>query len=363
MRIAFLVIGNGSRNGTITGKNIRHNGASCSGTESSVIYVAEYLSKIGHEVTIALEVCETPERSDGVLYTNFSFDGDELKEYDVLVSCLWFDKYDTLPIKVTKSIVYWYHLAWGYAMHEIVNFAQKNNLNIGTVSVSQWAKKENDVYSITFKNSGKHYVEEIIPNSLDVGLIKSVWNKGIVRKKHKIIHFGQWSRGGKVAQNAAFELGWDDLDFESFDYLDSKRGLDKTTLYSKLAESEYYIFPLLTHGKLVYQDTFSVSVAEALALGVTVVTYPLGAIPEYFGDYCHFIDYPDDTDMEKLSKMRVFEEPKFGSTNKIVSLINRLELTPNLKEEKKQLGIEYIKNKFDITIIGPMWSNFINKLL
>jgi len=230
MRIAFLVIGNTSRNGVITGRNIRHGGSSCSGTESSVIYVAEYLRKIGHEVTIALEVCQTPEICDGVLYTNFSFDGDDTKEYDILVSCLWFDKYDMLTIKVTKSIVYWYHLAWGYAMNELVSFAQKNNLNIGTVSVSKWAKTENDSYNIVFKNSGRKYIEEIIPNSLDVNLIKSIWSRNIPRKQHKIIYFGQWSRGGDVAKKAVYELGWDDLEFQSFDYLDSERGLDKNTL-------------------------------------------------------------------------------------------------------------------------------------
>jgi glycosyltransferase involved in cell wall biosynthesis len=139
-------------------------------------------------------------------------------------------------------------------------------------------------------------------------------------------------------------------------------GVDKKTLFNEIASSEYFIFPLLTHGKLVYQDTFSLSIAEAIGLGTTVLTYPLGGVPENFGDYCHFIEYPDDTDIKKLSKMRVFEEPKFGSTNKIVSLINTLENNPQLKEEKRKKGVEYIKSTFDISKIGPMWIDFLNKL-
>lgn len=361
MKIAFLVIGNTSRSGTITGKNIRYGGSSCSGTESSVIYVAEYLSKIGHEVTISFEVCNIPEICNGVLYTDFSFSGDNIKEYDVLISCLWFEKYDNLPIKVTKAIIYWYHLAWGYAMNEIVNFAKNNNLIIGTVSISQWAKKENESYNVPFKNYSEKYIEEIIPNSLDVNLIESIWNKNILRKKHKIIHFGQWSRGGDVAKNAAYELGWDDLDFESFDYLDSNKGLDKSTLYMKLAQSDYYIFPLLTHGKLVYQDTFSVSVAEALAMGVTVVTYPLGAIPEYFGNYCKFIDFPNGVNMDVLSKLRVFEEPRFSDTTNIIKLINTIEQS-DVSECDRISQREYICNSFNVEFVGSKWNNFLNNL-
>lgn len=361
MRIAFLVIGNTSRSGVITGKNIRYGGSSCSGTESSVIYVAEYLKKIGHDVTIALEVCDKAEVCGGVLYTDFSFKGDDTKEYDVLVSCLWFNKYDELPIKVTKAVVYWYHLAWGYAMNDMVKFAKDNNLIIGTISVSNWAKKENESYNVPFKNYSDRYIEEVIPNSLDVHLINSVWNKKIQRKKHKIIHFGQWSRGGDIAKNTAYELGWDDLVFESFDYLDSERGLDKTTLYTKLAESDYYIFPLLTHGKLVYQDTFSVSVAEALAMGVTVVTYPLGAIPEYFGDYCKFIDFPNGVNMDVLSKLRVFEEPRFSDTTNIIKLINTIEQS-DVSEYDRISQREYICNSFNVEFVGSKWNNFLNNL-
>jgi hypothetical protein len=66
--------------------------------------------------------------------------------------------------------------------------------------------------------------------------------------------------------------------------------------------------------------------------------------------------------MEELSKLRVFEEPKFAQTDKIVSLINTLENNPQLKEEKRKEGIEYVKNTFDINKIGPMWIDFLNKL-
>ena len=362
MRVAFLIIGNTGRSGPLNGFNIRYGGSGCSGTESSVIYVAEYLSKNGHDVTIALEKCEIPNESNGVFYTDFNFNGVTNNEYDVLVSSLWFVDYDKLPIKVNGSLIYWYHLAWGYGYREMVEYVKNNNLSMGVVSISQWAKKQNDEYLPMLQNNGFTVIDTTIPNPVDGLLFDEVLGNPPVRKKHKVIFHAQWSRGGDVAKKSAIEMGWSDLEFKSFDYVNMVGGVDKKTLFNEIASSEYFIFPLLTHGKLVYQDTFSLSIAEAIGLGTTVLTYPLGGVPENFGDYCHFIEYPDDTDIKKLSKMRVFEEPKFGSTNKIVSLINTLENNPQLKEEKRKKGVEYIKSTFDISKIGPMWIDFLNKL-
>lgn len=358
MRIVFLLIGNVSRSGDINGYNIRYGGTGCSGTESSVIYVAEYLSKMGHDVTIALEKCETPNTSNGVFYTNFNFDQETNDEYDIIVSSLWFSEYENLPIKVTKSLIYWYHLAWGYGYNEMVEYVKKHNLNMGVVSISKWAKNENDGYLPILLNKGFDVYDTIIPNPVDSTLFEETLNNPPLKKKHKVIFHAQWSRGGEVAKTAAHEMGWDDLEFKSFDYVNSQNGIDKKTLFNEIASSEYFIFPILTHGKLMYQDTFSLSVAEAIGLGVTVLTYPLGAVPENFGDYCHYIDYPDNVDIDNLSKLRVFEEPRFSDTSKIVNLINQLELNPQLKNNN---GIEYIKNTFDINKIGPMWIDFLNK--
>ena len=362
MRIAFLLIGNTSRSGELNGYNIRYGGSGCSGTESSVIYVAEYLSKVGHDVTIALEKCETPNKSNGVFYTDLNFNEVTDKEYDVLVSALWFVDYNKLPIKVNNSLIYWYHLAWGYGFREMIEYVKTNNLKLGLVSISEWAKNENDNHLPIFKNEGLVVNDVIIPNPIDVTLFDEVLNNPPERKKHKVIFHAQWSRGGDVAKTASHRMGWSDLEFKSFDYVNSHNGVDKKTLFNEIASSEYFIFPILTHGKLMYQDTFSLSVAEAIGLGTTVLTYPLGAIPENFGDYCHYIEYPEGIDIVKLSKNRVFEEPRFSETDNIIKLINQLESNPQLKEEKNQKGITHIKDTFDINKVGPMWVNLFNSL-
>lgn len=362
MRIAFVVVGNVNRSGDITGEKIRYEGSSCSGTESSVVYVSEYLSSIGHDVTVALEFCKNPQMSNGVFYTNLLFDEVKFKEYDVLVTCLWFDGYKNLPIKVKKSVIYWYHLAWGYAHNSILEYASVNKLSIGSVSISNWAFGENKQYNDLYKNHEYGYHETIIPNAIDTNLIKNILDKNIPRKKHKVIFSGQWSRGGDVAEESVRNLNWTDLEFVHFDYINhEKTALDKSKLYYHLAESNYFIFPSLTHRKLVYQDTFSVSIAEALALGVNVVTYPFGAIPEYYGHHCHFIKFPDGLDIDTLKKSRVFEAPQLTETKHIVDLVNHID-SKDVSVQHRFSQFEYINQQFNINKIGNMWNLFIDKL-
>jgi glycosyltransferase involved in cell wall biosynthesis len=359
MRVAFIVVGNESRSGELTGYNVRYGGTGSSGTESSVIYAAEYLSSIGYDVTIALERCKVPSLSNGVFYTNFNFSEVNNLEYDILITCLWFKDYDKLPIKVNKALIYWCHLAWGYSYLEMINYIKENNLKLGIVSISEWAKNHNlEIYDI-FKNSGFEPNHVIIPNSVPVDIIKETLSTSPKRHPHRFVHHGQWSRGGATALRAIKELNWDDAEFKAFDYIDRLNGLDKKTLFNIIASSEYFVYPQITHGKLVYKDTFSVSIAEAIGLGVIVLTYPLGAVPEYFGDYCQFLEYPPNVDIEKLNKEKLSEEPGLDYTQNIIEKINWLETNPQIKEEIREKGINYISETFNIDKIGLSWDNYL----
>ena len=359
MRIAFIIVGNESRSGELTGYNLRYGGTGASGTESSVIYAAEYLSSIGYDVTIALERCQTPSSSNGVFYTDFNFNNVNNLEYDILISCLWFNAYDKLPIKVSKALIYWCHLAWGYSYAEMIQYIKENNLKFGLVSVSGWAKNHNsEIYNI-FKNNDIDSSHITIPNSVAIDVIKETLSNSPQRYPHRFVHHGQWSRGGATALRAIKELNWPDAEFRSFDYLDKANGLDKKTLFNIIASSEYFIYPQITHGKLVYKDTFSVSIAEAIGLGVIVLTYPLGAVPEYFGNYCQFLEYPPNVNIEKLNTERLSEEPGLDYTQNIIEKINWLEANPQIKEEIREKGIEYISKIFDINNIGSLWDNYL----
>ena len=276
MRIAFILIGNSRRSNYLNGDTLRCGGGGGSGTDTSTILVAEYLASKGHDVVITVDKLEPQlekkyaeenkffPKGDlvrGVRYTDIEFNNIENKEFDILVSSLWFHDYEKLPIKVTKGLIYWCHMQWLYGIDEILNFSQKNNLNLGFVNISNWEKEMNrGVIEMAISRYPKTKTK-LIPNPIMDDMLEEVLSENITKKPHKFIFHAAWARGGNVAVQAVRELNFNDSEFHSFDYLmcthahdDSffkmHNGVDKKTLFRHLAESEYFIYPLYT----TYQD-------------------------------------------------------------------------------------------------------------
>ncbi len=367
MKIAFIVVGNGDRLGEVNGESIRYYGVTSSGTDSSAILVAEYLAKLGHEVVFSGEGCKPNTTAYGVKYTNINFEGIDNKNFDILVTSLWFGNFKELPIKVNKALIYWCHLAWMYSIREMEDYARTNNIQFGVVHVSDWEKSFNGP-TVNDMSSRLNYAIKtaVIPNAIVTDVAKEIIVQNIPKIEHKTIFHGQWSRGGPTALQIVKELGWNpDKDFFSLDYLrsDSKGQADKKTLFTVLASSEYFIFPSFTHGRLVYKDTFSCAVAEALALGAIVLAYPLGALPQYYNDYCVWVDYPDGINLEKFNTEKVSEEPKFGQTEKFVKKVQEIESNPELKKQLLYKGSKYILDTFNPEVIGVKWVEYLARFL
>lgn len=362
MKIVFLLVGTEGRPKILNGDTIRYGQAPASGTDQSVIMVSEYLSSIGHDVTIVVNktdknVCR------GVKYTDFTYEGLIDIDVDILISALWFDKYNEIPFKVTKGLVYWYHMAWVYSIDEMINFCNENNLIMGFVNVSKWAQNQNE-WSINLgKDKIKKTINTVIPNPIMVDVIDEIINeKEIYRKEKSSIFHAQYGRGGDIAYRTINELGWDEM--FKFDYVNPSNGVDKKVLFEKLLESDYFIFPLYHPNGCVYKDTFSCSVAEAIAAGVIVLTYPLGAIPEYFSDGCVFLNFPHGTDMEKMMTERVTCNAQYMDyTNNIIDKLLEIENTPGLKEEIRNKAKNTIKDRFSISIVGKMWEDLLNQII
>ena len=392
MRIAFIVIGNSRRSNYLNGFNLRYGNGGGSGTDTSSVLIAEHLAKQGHEVVFVTEKLEPQLEADyqkrgrrnvpgesfyGVRYTNMDFDGIENKTFDILVSMLWFHDYDKLPITVTKSLIYWSHMQWVYGIDQITNFVKNNNLSLGFVHISDWEKGMTGGLTESIKNKEENVNVQIttIPNPIMDEMIEQVLSSNPKRKPHKFVFHAAWARGGNVAVEAVRQLNYPDTEFHAFDYLmathnhqDSffnlHNGVDKKTLFTNIAESEYFIYPLYTPYQDVHKDTFSCVVAEAIALGAIVVTYPLGALPENFEGYCAWLDFPPDTNPEEIQKEALTKDldGKFKITSNIVEKINFLEANPHVKNEIRQKGKEYIVSKFNVNTVGQMWDNLISKL-
>lgn len=399
MRIAFIVIGNSRRSNYLNGYNYRYGNGGVSGTDGSSILVAEYLAKQGHEIVFVTDKLEPQlessykakgieyipgQESYGVKYTNIQFDGIENKEFDILISMLWFHDYNSLPIKITKSVIYWSHMQWIYGIDELKNYVRDNNLSLGFVHISEWERNmtKGIVESVKTKfnvigdDSSTKVLSTIIPNPVFDEMINEVLENKPQRKPHKFIFHAAWARGGNVAVEAVRKLNFEDSEFHAFDYLlathhhkDSffnlHNGVDKKTLFTNLAESEYFIYPLYTPYQDVHKDTFSCVAAEAIALGAIVVTYPLGALPENFEGFCQWLDFPDGVDVEKIQSEALTKDldGKFTITDNIVNKIKFLEENPQIKEDIRKRGTDYIVDNFNVNKIGAMWIDFINTLI
>lgn len=375
MRILFLVTGNGSRSNFVTGYTMRYGKAGLSGTDTSTILVAEYLAKHGYDVVFAAEKPSdnlikmhndqgntfTPgEQYNGVTYTYLDLENIENKTFDILVSSLWYEHYDQLPAKITKAILYWCHLAWIYFGHNIARFANDNNLKLGYVNISKWAEGHHQE-NIEFFRKNVPYVETtIIPNPMTLDVMEEVDKLNIKRKHKKVIFPAQWSRGGFVAERATKELGWE-KDFTHFDYVNLPIGVDKLTLFKELAESDYFFFPQYGSNQWVLKDVHSCAVGEALGMGVVVLSYPLGSHEEYYGGYYEKLEFPPGIDMEKMMNERATEEPKMDYTDSIIKAVNYLEANPKIKEDYRIRSKSYIRDRFSIEKIGPLWVEFLNR--
>jgi glycosyltransferase involved in cell wall biosynthesis len=390
MRIAFLVIGNGRRSNYLDGNSIKTGGGGASGTDTSNILVAEYLANHGHEVVLCTDRLEpqiekqflekgiSPPAGkivNRVAYTDLNFSGIENKVFDILVNNLWFENYEDLPIKVTKGLIYWSHMQWLYGIGNIKKFVTDNKLKLGVISISHWEKQMNLGAIQSFTQEIPNFLTEIIPNPVTDDIIKKVKELNIPKKPGKFVFHAAWARGGEIAYKLIKNLEIKDKELHAFDYLMvapnyndpmliSHAGVDKFTVFKHLAECEYYLYPLYTPYQDVHKDTFGCVIAEAIALGVTPITYPLGALPEYFSDFCKWVDVPQPFNVLEMQNEPLTKDYQgiFNTDDYLRKGLNSLYTEPSLKSYVQEKGYDYILSNFSIDIIGQKWVEFINKL-
>lgn len=390
MRIAFIVLGNSRRSNYLNGHTLRYGGGGGSGTDTSSIVVAEQLAKAGHEVVFAFDKLEPQLEQayekfvpgtivNGVKYTfRETFEGIDDLNFDILISSLWFSDYEKMPIKVSKSLIYWSHMQWVYGIDEIIRYSNLNNLSLGFVNISLWQKEMVQGCIDHMRREVPNFKEVLIPNPITEDIVREVEELNIVRKPHKFIFHASWARGGNVAHEVVKRLPYEDKELHAFDYLMTihhhtddffhiHQGVDKFSLFKHLAESEYFLYPLYTPYQDVHKDTFSCVVAEAIAMGAIVLTYPLGALPEYFADYCVWVDPPQgftDEDMHRMQKESLSKdiEGHFKNNEKaFLDKINYLENHPELKEQHRKNKDQIVKN-FNSEKVGKMWIELIESL-
>ena len=383
MRIVFHVFANGSRNGPIDGDSVRTGGAAVSGTDTSTVVLAERLAALGHDVVVASERPPPSSRNvvRGVRYTDIAFSDLEQAERvaDVFVNTLWFDRYEEdLPITVTKAVVQWCHMQYIYGVDEVHRYCASRSLRMGVVSLSEWAFEKISPVLATMRERcdvPATIVHNAMPEDMYVDL--SVHSQ----VPRSVAFHATWSRGGAVALRAIEQLNNIDVDADAgwkihaCSYLShghhsphvvSHGPLDKGRLYAMLASCEYFVYPCIDSISLdVHMDTFSCVVAEALAMGVTVVAYRLGALEELYAPCIEFVDFPEGADVGAIAKMPLIKDAAIAANH--IGFVRKLQELdaegPETKARRRARNASFARAKFSADGSAARFSDFLGALV
>jgi hypothetical protein len=358
MRIAFLITGTRSRNKRWNGYELRHGGAAVSGTDQSAVLYAEYLASRGHLVHYYSETCLNGSEFKGVTY----YDRFASLDYDAMVV-----SFDLVMVQFPKlkTLVVYCQCSCLPPQKACETFRALNPAcKMRAVHVSDWGRRA------TMLNS-RHYSEfierdTVIHNPLMMDVIPG--DPGARVPRSGIFH-ATWMRGGEVAKRVHDRLGFGA--FRSFNYdthhgVPGQASVDKSALFKMLAESDYFVYPLVnTAGQyqhFVHKDTFGCVVAEALAMGVIVVTWKVAALPELYGDHIKYAEWPSGADLNGLQSPYEMKEPLLMSdeaVEKMARVIEALEADPAAKERLREEGMKFARARFRAESEGPLWEEIL----
>jgi hypothetical protein len=285
------------------GETIRNGGAAVSGTHQTVVLVAEYLAKHTPYNIYIVNHCNN-KTYNGVTYVDLVHNLPET--IDTLVVPNSFTYVPLSNISALKHLIVWNHCpGYNQFVHNILHsLTQTNNTRLSFVHLSDWSMK--NVMGI-FRSMLPLYKNVKIPNALMVDCIPADIDFGESRPNNAIF-FACWERGRMVAERCwqkAKQRSHNFGEFIKLDYAGTGGGQkgDKTFVFNTYTKARYFIYPLVnSQNGLIHRDTFACVVAEAIACGVEVLTYPVAALKENYEGLVTWIPFPqsvnaDDVDL------------------------------------------------------------------
>ena len=370
-KICFYIGSCNDRSGKWNGEIIRNGGVGVSGTDTSFIVIAEIIATNGWEVDFVASTCLDKSSYKGVQYYSHKQD----KQYDILVvpPSDEFLEYSWNNIKI---LIIWCEMQHTFKEYSFRLFTSLYpNCKLVVNYMNQFTKAATNIYS----PHTTYYIhnEFFAPNPLIDDCLVSVNSK----TSHSFIFNTSFRRGGEVALNVFNNLKYNDksltvcssykgeLDFlKGSSNIEVLHSIDKHTLFTKLAESEYFIYPLvapLEQGANIHKDTFCCAVAEALAHEVIVLTFPVGALLEMYENVLIQIPFPEE------AKREVYMAPYHSSgaefyrlevMDSIIKIIDFLENNPEYKNTLRKKGKELVMRKFNPEKITKLWLDIIREV-
>lgn len=179
-----------------------------------------------------------------------------------------------------------------------LNMLANRGIKIELVAQSNWT------LDFIKHNNSLNYVSNyhIIPNGIDINTGDLVLSNSYKKNPLSFVFLACFERGGQIAINVfkRIKQQYPDAEFHIADYNNINHhtsdgiffhgSLHKKELYELLIKSTYFIYPLALPNGHVHKDTFACCVAEAIAMGVRVITFKCATLPDVYGDCIDFCD-------------------------------------------------------------------------
>lgn len=379
MHIFFATTGTEQKQSNkLNGENIRYeNGKGVSGTEQSMIIVAEQLAKHGHTCTIAFPKADNGVTYRGVLYIDlFSYWDKPKIKVDMIIITGWLKRFEFIFQKINIENVskfgVWLPCQFYENRNVVESICNQMTSQTGTqikkylFHVSDWSRR------VVGDIPG--YVNSTISNALMTDIINVTTNNNNItynninitntkeKEKNTYIFHACWERGGEVAQRVVNKMGGKLL---RFDYTTNAFNMCKSKLFQQMKSIEYFVYPLVLPSGSVHKDTHACVVAEAMANGIIVLTYPVAALATSYPSNCiAFVDFPPGANIESLTGTAPNSTDPSLLSHAAVDLfckkIKYLEENPLEKETLRENAREYVMKAFDENVIGRQFNDVIS---
>lgn len=319
------------------GYNIRYGNVGCSGSHTAVVAAAEALAKTG--LTVYVHNFCTDNKVNDVQYVgNYQ----QLVDKDIthLVIPSWFANSAIIQdMKHTLKHIY----IWLHCIPQKIDYPILN-IPVTYIHLSEWSK------SILPQTNNKSIVAN---NILLVDVLPSIYTVTNTQKQNTTIFCACIERGGIAA-----EIIWNKLNklnpanfknFQKFTYDRRGKANDKFTLCNvHLLNAKYFIYPLVANKRpyCVHVDTFSYVVAEAIACGIEVFTYPVGALKELYDGMVTWLPFPNNFNPGNKPFIHCKHMLDDTYTSQIANIIHEFDQTYHDRQQTRIKNAVKVRTKF-----------------
>ena len=350
-----------------------------SGTHMQILYLAEEFTRRGHDVTIVLmNVYEEflTKKVNGVRYVHLNnfIHG---QSFDAIITTFFMKDFMIFNVANTEKI--FTIMECNMMVKEIhtegmsyTSFFEKHKEKVRFIYVSE----NNKLNAQYFEPSLALAPNRVLCNVMDMDDIPLISHEMIQIKKNQFVFFASLERGFHIAEKVLAHFPFFRMVVSNYSPNVKDVAVPKSNkqilglgtssrdaIFNCLAESKYFVYPLMLPNGFVHVDTFGHVVLEALLCGVIVIAPPMDIFKELYGDAICYLDVKGIIDDECLRYHKVLQSiPQFGDPllPLYVEKIYQLESSPELRMQYIEKGLK-MRQKFDSRLKYDDFVDFLQR--